>query len=502
MHLSQNEVKKGYALLIKDVRNLVSTHADDVSVLDAIDKAAIYVQQFNWIYTDEYVENILSEISLRNLSVPEHYEADQETVVIFDDWCTSYVLALQYVEALSIHFKKVVYMTARNLKTMPYNNIVGRLKSYNNVSIEVLPQTDDRLSLSQSIIDLITRYKCSKLFLHIGYNSPIVLSLYVLKSMLDVYLINLGDQVFWLGRKGIDYSIEFRPFGATVSHEKRGLQKEQLLYVPFYPVNDNNQFQGFPECVKGKIILFSGGDFYKTLDPEYTYWSLVKSILIEHPNSVLLYATKNIMGKTKQFLDKFVRENKFEQRFIYIGFRSDIYEVMRHCDIFLGTCPVCGSLISQLAAINKKPILQYYLPDTYDDETEQAICHNINFKISYDNKIDFLNEAHKLIIDEDYRNLLGERLYNSMFSKDQFNELLGKVVKTNKSSVNFKSVDFKEVAKRWWWCEKMEYYNTTQHLFVLMGKYNCMRRMPTLALKYYMGRILKKLYVLMRCKRN
>lgn len=49
------------------------------------------------------------------------------------------------------------------------------------------------------------------------------------------YLINLQDQTFWLGGNAIDYSIEFRPFGASVSMERRGLKREQLLMLPFYP---------------------------------------------------------------------------------------------------------------------------------------------------------------------------------------------------------------------------------------------------------------------------
>ena len=82
--------------------------------------------------------------------------------------------------------------------------------------------------------------------------------------------------------------------------ERRGLKREQLLMLPFYPVKDPNPFQGFPLEANGHLTIFSGGDIYKTLDKRRTYWKLVKMILDKYPDVVFLFATKHnlISGMT------------------------------------------------------------------------------------------------------------------------------------------------------------------------------------------------------------
>lgn len=492
MHLTLNEIKKGYAVLKR--RAFESFDAGDYDLtLSHIDQAVGYVQQFNWIYKDDDLETLLSKISHLKISSPAAYIPKDGRVVLFDDWCTSYVLALQYVEALSLNFKEVLYITGRDVENMGYKNILDSIAKYANVKPVIIPQKLNRYERSQFIVDTIADFCPVKLFLHIGYNSPIILALYSLPSNIDKYLINLADQTFWLGVKAIDYTLEFRPFGASVSLEKRGLKKEQLLYLPFYPVRDGNPFQGFPKQAEGKVIIFSGGDFYKTLDPEFTYWNLVRDILNENKDVVFLYAIKNMMGKTKDFIDSFIKKNNFEERFIYIGFRPDIDEVVKHCDIFMGTCPVCGSLTSQLAAVNSKPILQYYLPDTFDDETEQAICHNLDLKISFTEKKAFMDEAKRLIQDKDYRKQRGQLINQAMFTRAQFNAKLFEVVSRNISTSPIKSIDYYVVAERWWWCEKLGFYNTLQQLFAFLGKRTYLNMFPVIAFDYYKNRIVSKI---------
>jgi hypothetical protein len=489
MHLTLDEIKKAYTVL-KDLVFEAYNRKDLNLTLSRIDIAVGFVQQFNWVYTDDDFEQILKDISHEKLSTPTDYIPNSDRVVLFDDWCTSYVLALQYVEALSVNFKEVLYITGRNVSAMGYQNILDKIASYPNVNISVIPQNSNRFERSQTILNTIVDFCPSKLFLHIGYNSPVNLSLYSIPKGINRYLINLADQTFWLGTKGIDYTLEFRPFGTTVSLEKRGLKLEQLLYLPFYPVSDGNSFQDFPEQANGKVVIFSGGDFYKTLDPENTYWYLVRNVLNENQEAIFLYATKNIIGKTKEFIDSFNATNKFEERFIYIGFRPDIDEVFKHCDIFMGTCPVCGSLMSQLAAANSKPILQYYLPYTYDDETEQAICHNQNIQISFTDKRAFLDEAKRLIQDKQYREQRGQLIHQAMFTPEQFNSKLFEVTTSNFSQPFLKYINYKVVAERWWWPELMEFYNTIQYMFGLIGKKMYLKMFPYIACKYYISRMI------------
>ena len=266
--------------------------------------------------------------------------------------------------------------------------------------------------------------------------------------------------------------------------------------MPFYPAVDGNSFADFPELPKDSVILFSGGDFYKTLDPDYTYWNLVKQVLHDNPKAVLLFATKNGLRTQQDFLDQFVKENHLEKQFVFIGFRSDINEVFAHCDIFLGTCPVCGSLTSQLAAMNHKPILQYYLPGTDDDETEQALNYNNpNLQWSFSDKEAFLAEAKRLINDPDYRQQQGELAYQSTIKPEQFNQVFMDAITTNIAPCPTKKVDYDEVARRWFWPEQMGFDDHIGWLVPMLKREGLINKMPMLHLKFnYQRFVVQKLF--------
>ena len=372
--LTIQDVQKVYALLKQRAQELFA-QGQYVEAWHMMREAVSVIQEFNWEYTDDDLEQLLQQLAGQWLSTPPmHYASSVNRVVIVDDWCTSYVLVVQYLDALVAAGKEILYITSKDIEKTHHKNIIARISQYHRLQYYVMPYDEKSTEdWSKAVRDKIHAFHPSKVIAHISSCSPFLPVIARLPESLPTYRSNLDDQCFWLGRSVIDYSLEFRPFGVAVSRERRKLKPEQQLYVPFYPVVDGNPFEGFPELPKDSVILFSGGDFYKTLDPDYTYWKLVKRVLQDNPKAVLLFATKNGLRTQQEFLEHFVKDNHLEKQFVFIGFRPDINEVFAHSDIFLGTCPVCGSLTSQLAAMNKKPILQYYLPGTDDDETEQAL---------------------------------------------------------------------------------------------------------------------------------
>lgn len=455
-----------------------------------IDQATVLAQQFNWIYSDNELEYLLSEISNKIINTPTRYTPEINRVVIFDDYCRSFVLVLQYIKALVASSVEILYITGKDFTNDRLGYALNTIKEFPNLKVEIIPQDKNILNRIRLIHEKVCDFQPSKLFLHLTAKSVFIPTLYSLPKEITKYIINLADQTFWLGSKGIDYSLEFRQFGATVSFEKRELKKEQLLSVPFYPIADNTPFAGFPEVTKGKVVIFSGGDFYKTINPQNTYWNLVKSILDENPNVVFLMATKVENRGAKDFLNDFIEKNNFENRFIYLGFRSDINEVFKHCDIYMGTCPASGSLMSQLAAINAKPILQFYLPDTPDDETEAALCHNRNINISFTQKDKFLEEAKKLINNAEYRRTRGSEIKSAMFTEEQFNEriyqlLLGKTIPAVPAPL---SVDYDALTLRWYWIEFTGFIETIQFVYSVFGIQRLRKMLPGIWLKYIYGR--------------
>jgi hypothetical protein len=477
-------IKHGYRGLKKVAQKCVKD-GDFAMAMKYVDYCVKVASQLNWIYADEDLENLLAEVaeSVIETSIKDNYQPDETHWVFFDDYCTSYVLALQWMNALSKTGKKILYITSQYTfeKRMDIS-VLGEIEKMPNVVVEVIPQGQD-FDRANRLYQSIINFKASKIILHKAMNSLVQLPLCVLPEGVEVYNINLGDQFFWLGTKCVDYNIEFRPFGASVSVQRRGFRKDQLLMVPFYPANENRPFQGFPAGCEGKLVIFSGGDYYKTFDESGTYWRLVKKILDKHPEVVFLFAAKR--GSSRINLMKFISDNHFENRLFYINYRQDIYQVFAHCDIYMGTSPISGSLMSQLAAINAKPILQYYPDGTPDDETEQAICINEKYSISYTSEDEFLEEASKLIVDAEYREKQGRRLQAAMMQPLQFDELVAETLHTNTSQmeIEIRQFDYSLLDKRWLVLENVGFTQVGNYLFSLLGKKLCRKYAPMLYLK-------------------
>ena len=496
LKLSKRDIRRGYDGM-KYLAKQVYSKGDINQVLIHISQCAVLAQQFNWIYTDDELEDLLESIGNKLIKRPNDFHPIKDRVVFYDAFCKSFVLALQYIEALVWAGKEVMYITtaedlARNKPR--FADILGKLSVYPSVKVVIVPMGTNSKRIG-FFYDEVVGFCPEQILFHMVADAVVLPALYVLPSAIKRYIINLADQTFWLGKKAIDYCIEFRQFGVSVSQQRRGIKPEQQLLVPFYPIDDGNPFEGFPEqCTPDKVVVFSGGDLYKVLDEKRTYWRLVKRLLDNYPNVVFLFATK-ISNDINHEIDGFVKDNGFEGRFVYINYRKDINEVFKHCDIYMGTCPASGSLMSQLAAVNGKPILQYYYPGTPDDETEQAICYNEKFPISFQDEELFMEEARRLITDVDYRKKQGERLKRAMITSEQFNKLEADTLNTNQSQVPLEpfDVNYSLLDDRWYALEKSGCVDTMSYLWGVLGKRYILRNMPLVFIKKYFNATLKRL---------
>lgn len=483
--LSINDIKAAYKGVKHQAKQAAKMGNYEQS-LQLVSHCATIAQQFNWIYTDDELEDLLKDISAKIITTStEPYIPAGNRVVLYDDFCVSFVLALQYIEALVEAGKEVLYLTVAQ-QSGRFSSIISTIeKNYPQVKIVIIPNSN-RVELAKKIHREILAFQPEKALFHIFAHSVCIPAVCALPSKIDTYIINLADQTFWLGAKAIKYVLEFRQFGVSVSQQRRGIKPHQQLLVPFYPIVDNNPFQGFPkECMEeGKVLIFSGGDIYKVLDDKRMYWHLVKRVLDTFPEVVFLFATKED-NFGMQYLQSFIHDNHYEGRFIYTKFRLDIDEVLAHADIFMGTCPVCGSLMSQLAARNATPILQYYYPGTPDDETEQAICINEKFAISFQDEEMFMREAEKLIKDAAYRKQQGERLQSAMITISQFNKLVADTLFSNKTQIPLEpfEMDYKQLDDRWFALEKAGYISSLSYLYSLLEKKNTIRFAPKLFIK-------------------
>lgn len=495
MKLTKKDVKVGVNALKRKAVKLFRK-GDVYEAMHYLNVCSVIMGQFNFQYADDDIELLLRRIAEKSIRQSDAFRPQSNHWVLYDDFCSTYVLGLQWLEAMALSGRQLLYVTTRDINAESrHKNILDRVAEYKNVKMEIIPQ-GNAFKRAQALYDAIVRFNASKVVLHKAPTGSVMdLVLPILPKDIDSYVINLSDQTFWLGARSVDYCLEFRQFGVSVSLQRRGLKREQLLMVPFYPADDRNAFKGFPpECTDDKIVVFSGGDFYKTLDDSRMYWKLVREILNKYPQVVFLFATKNIPEGDREIY-RFIKDNRFEGRFIYINFRSDIFQVFAHCDIYMGTSPTSGSLMSQLAAINAKPILQYYEPGTPDDETEQAICINETFGISFHDEYGFMREADRLIVDLGYRRMQGERLQRAMMQHEQFNTLVLETLEANQTQIPIHEyvINYKRLDDRWYYLEKAGYIDTMPYLYGNLGFKDCLRYAPLLFLKKNNDRVQKKL---------
>lgn len=65
-----------------------------------------------------------------------------------------------------------------------------------------------------------------------------------------------------------------------------------------------------------------------------------------------------------------IKKYQLGDRFYVLGFRNDIIELFRKVDVYIGTYPIGGGLMTQIAASNNLPVVQYASPGLSDKLSE------------------------------------------------------------------------------------------------------------------------------------
>lgn len=472
MKVNLGEVKKGYKG-IKQLAFKAYAEGDYEKSLSYINNAATLATQIMWRYADEDLDKLQADIAEKYITKKTDYVSNKKRVVFYDYFGSIVILTLQYIRALLKLEYDILYIYEERDKNQLL--VVDVLSKYPNITIQKIDKNQSRTAKITDIYNKITSYQASKLFIHVNTISACLSVLHHLPKEIVRYYINLGDHAYWLGSTAIDYSFEFRSFGAQVSKDMRGLKEEQLLLLPYYPIVDKREFQGFPEVVKDKVIIFSGGDFYKTVDKNDSYWQICYDILTQNPEAIILYANKGINNHGSKLMYDFIKRHQFEERFIPIGFRRDINEVMQHCDIYMGTFPMSGGLMSQHAAVNAKPILQFYPEELFPfEETESMICYRDQFDISFRDKTEFLEEAKKLIDSTEYRKQQGEKLQKAMITQEEFDTVFEKSLETHLTQLTIEKININYSALEKWWIEvnNRGYYDAGSYIYDLLVRNN------------------------------
>jgi len=395
---------------------------DDIDgAISLVEACAIAAYQLNVFYSDADLDDIVVEIGKRISEKANHkyFDSTSEKIVLIDtNGSDNHGLTKQYIDAFianGVEFAYIYEHTDLNRIRL----ILKQLEAYPKATIYTFDGQYSHAKQIEKILLFLSHYKPSSYYMHIMPWDVVATSVCSVLRGVSTFNINATDHAFWLGASIINYSIEFRDYGYTVSLEKRGLRKEQLLMLPYYPPINRTNFGGFPDIVKkDSIKIFSGGSIYKILGENNFYFKLVKQLLIQNPRAELLFAGTG----QNDIIKTFIKESGLKDRIHFIGNRNDILEVFENCDIYLGTYPITGGLMAQFAAFTSKPILAYADKGMSISFIEGFVCHSGELNVTNHRESDFYAYAKKLCDDKEFRISEGTALKSVLMTEEQFNE--------------------------------------------------------------------------------
>lgn len=344
-------------------------------------------------------------------------------------------LALIYIRALLAEGYRVCYLVDEvRVKEIP---LIKEELSSSSAKLSIIPKKCTGISRYKFILDQINKWDTVTAFLY-TYPADVtaIMAYNELSGEVTRYLINLTDHAFWLGINAFDYCIEFRDYGASISHKYRNISKEKIIVQPYYPVIDSNtDFQGYPfERGRDDFIVFSGGNIYKTVDEkEHLYYKLVRELLDLYKNIKFWYAGTGSYSE----MDKLIED--YPKRVYYTEERKDLFQVLQNCDMYLNTYPLLGGLMTQYAA--KAGIVP--LSIDIGEAVEGLLINQNELNIFFENKELLKKEFKQLFDDSDYRAKKGKELQGAVISEEDFNENLCKIIESQQSKYIHKMYDVK-----------------------------------------------------------
>ena len=384
--------------------------------------------RYNQGYTDQRLEMQLERVREKLVRENSNWnvkKADRDSVLFYDGFGLDLRgLALIYLKALTAAGYEVIYVV-REKRKKKIPTILALLDA-SNARVVYVPNA----SWTEEFRYLSDVFRTEVPKAGFMYTTPDdvsgIMAFAGCKGIFTRYQINLTDHAFWLGVQAFDYCIEFRDYGASISYFYRKIPKERILKQPFYPFIDREkQFEGFPfEKGEKDFILFSGGSLYKTIDrKENIYYKLVDFCLHEFDFVKFWYAGSGDDAELVKL------KKKYPERLFHTGERKDLYQILRHIDLYLNTYPMVGGLMMQYSAEAGK------LPLTlrHGEDGSGVLINQDKLGIEFEDPESVKEELRRIIADKNYRMRKEQALNGAVISPEQFNASLLKVIQCNDS---------------------------------------------------------------------
>lgn len=408
--LSLTEEKIARFLSGKDINNTIRWLSLRASLL----------YELGDVYSDTIIErNIQKVATIIDYNADNSDSLNNSNRIVFYDAFSRdrRGLSNQYLSALIASGFDFLYITEN--KNFEKTELYFQIEKYHKGSYIILPlQYGDSQNRIIQLISAITCYQPKTLLLHLApWSIDCLVAVSALPYVVNKVNINITDHAFWAGASLMDYNIEFREYGKNISLKYRGLLETQEVLQPYYPYIDIRPFKGFGNIdTNKKTVLFFGGSLYKIYDDSLVFLDLVAQALNENPNCICICAGSGDANIMLQY----IKEHRLENKWYYLGFRDDIFQVVQHVDIVINTYPIGGGLMCQYAAICSKPVISYG-----DIKNESKFIEGIlrtKEKITHITKHDFQNNLTRLINDFDYRRQLGLLLNRCVVTPEVFNK--------------------------------------------------------------------------------
>ncbi len=393
----------------------------------------------NQVYTDQKAEDLVLSISERIVKIPAEYKSDKNTVLFYDGfgldlrgWAATLVKALS-----GLGYNLVLVEPLRSRGKIPH------------LEMELKKGTGkiEYIKTHGSFLDRIQQL--NKLFVD---NAPRTAFFYTTPSdvvgttVFDAYAdkvnrvqIDLTDHAFWLGVKAFDITLDARMLGASNMVYNRGVETSKIRRIDFCPyvLRDDEQIP-FPFNIIGEKFFFSGGALYKTLgDKQKLYYQIVDSILAQNTDTKFIYIGEGDTNEVVKLIEK------YPNRVYYLHERKDFIQLYRHCVFYLNTYPMFGGLMMRYAALfGKVPVTLKHGTDH-----EGILLEQEKRGIEFDTYEEVIEEANRLLTDEQYRKRKEEMLSGACISEEDFARNLRMLIEEGQTEFSFDHIEYLDTSE-------------------------------------------------------
>lgn len=390
---------------------------------------AMLLYTTNVYYVDEALEENVQAIAdalfAAEMKRAAREEMEQDRILFYDGFGLDFRgLARIYLEALVQDFK-VCYVTYADRE----QEIPGILQTVREHGGTVSFISRGRpVEMVKQLNTILCDCRAGKFFYYsLPYDVVGTTFMCAYEGILTRYQVNLTDHGFWLGARAIDKCIEFRDYGASISSEYRGIPREKIVKLPFYPKVIPQEFQGFPFPVAdGQKVVFSGGSLYKTLGEGNKYYQMVDYILDKHSDVIFWYAGGGDDSELKKCMAR------HPGRVFHTPERPDLFQILQHVSFYLSTYPICGGLMYQYAAAAGT------LPLTLrrDDCNDGFLLNQDALGVIFDTMEELEQEIDRVLTDESYRQARSEQMRIAVIAPEKFSAELRQILVSDTSPQN------------------------------------------------------------------